>query len=352
MLLSAGLRNFTLLLISCESSVILNHEICFQHYYKLKIITMKALKIIPGAILLLFSLTQCKNEEFFPDINDPDNSTVVSVDRFSEDFATLFIRNESNGLPAANEPIDFDQPPFITQGLGPNGELIKYYNFDVLPTTSAPIFVFFKVGQDKPVEGQLNIIDVIPGDEHYNDFWHVHKVTVPNGYVANSIASVDELMAAGFPIERTNLIVNCPVVPEGSSADLRFGAEESTELIKGWYKEQVVFYFSFEEKQLIVDLPEEGHPQVPLSDILVTFNINPDQPGGGPPSGFVTEPGTEQTHNVTETLPSDDHYSPLWHVGVYDNADFNNVTDWMSAMNANILATGVATVNCPVVSVQ
>jgi hypothetical protein len=59
-----------------------------------------------------------------------------------------------------------------------------------------------------------------------------------------------------------------------------------------------------------------------------------------------------QTHNVVQTLPSDAGYSPLWDVDVYDNADFNSVHDWPSAMDANILATGVALVNCPVVSVH
>jgi hypothetical protein len=123
----------------------------------------------------------------------------------------------------------------------------------------------------------------------------VHKVTVPADYVANSTTSLDVLT---------------------------------------------------------VSLPPLGHPDVPLSDILVSFNINPGQDGGGPPSGFMTEPGTSQTHNVVETLPTDDLYSPLWDVDVYDNTDFNSVFDIPSAQAANILATGVALVNCPIVAVE
>ena len=283
---------------------------------------------------------------------DPDMAEAVQVDRFSEDFGTLLVRNGSNGLPAANEPINFDQAPFITKGLGPDGEMIQYYNFDVMPTKSAPIFVLFKEGENTPVEGQLNIVDVIPGDEGYSDFWHVHKVTVPAYYRSNTVTSLAELTAMNYTIERTNLIVNCPVVPEGSTASLRLNAENANGMIQGWYKDKVVSYFDFSEKQLIVDLPEEGHPDVPVSDILVTFNINPDMEGGGPPSGFVTEEGNDQTHNVTETLPDDADYSPLWDVDVYDNADFDMVNDWTTATNANILGTGVALVNCPVVSVQ
>lgn len=313
---------------------------------------MKTFKLILSLLITLFIFAKCEKEDSEPYIHNPDEAMKVNVDRFSENFGTLFVRSSENNFPGPNEPIDFDQIPFITQGIGPNGEIVKYYNFDVLPVQSAPIFVLFKESEDMPVKGQLNIIDVIPGDDHYNDFWHVHKVTVPDNYVANTIASLDDLIATGYLIERTNIIVNCPVVPKGSIADLRFTSEEPTGLIRGWYKNQIVFYFTFEEKKLTVEIPAEGHPDVPLSDILVTFNINPDQEGGGPPSGFVTEPGTEQTHNVPETLPTDEDYSPLWDVDVYDNADFDNVSDWMSAQNANILGEGVALVNCPIVSVE
>lgn len=313
---------------------------------------MKNLKLIFSAVVIVFFFTQCEKDDNKPMVHDPDMAAKVSVDRFSSEFGTLFVRDGENGLPGPNEAINFDQGPFITQGLGPNGEKVKYYNFDVLPKESAPIFVLFREGEDMPVDGQLNIVNVIPGDEGYNDFWHVHKVTVPSDYVANTIASLDDLTAKGYPIEKTNLIVNCPVVPEGSTAMLRYRAEESNQLTRGWYKNMVVFYMSFEEKELTVDVPAEGHPEVPVSDILVTFNINPDQEGGGPASGFVTEPGTLQTHNVPQTIPEDDSYSPFWDVNVYDNADFDMVSDWATASSANILGTSVALVNCPIVWVE
>ncbi len=282
---------------------------------------------------------------------DPATAPKASIDRFSAQAGHLYVRDASNGLPGPNQPVDFDQGPFITQGLGPDGETVKYYNFDVQPTTTAPIFALFKAGAAAPVTGQLNIVGVIPGDPGYNDFWHVHKVTVPDDYVANSITNVSELMSAGYPIEKTDMIVNCPIVPDDSTATLRLNGEDPG-LTMGWYKDQVIYYFNFSEKTLTVTPPTVGHPEVPLADILVTFNINPDQPNGGPPSGFMTEPGTDQTHNVVDTLPSDPGYSPLWDVDVYDNASFNSVHDLASAQAAPILALGVALVNCPVVWIE
>jgi hypothetical protein len=93
----------------------------------------------------------------------------------------------------------------------------------------------------------------------------------------------------------------------------------------------------------------DGSGMVPLSPIYVCFNINPGEPGGGPPSGFKTD-STGRTHNIPGTLPEDELYSPFWSVNIYDNADFDMVHDLESAEMVNILVFGAANVNCPIVS--
>ena len=92
----------------------------------------------------------------------------------------------------------------------------------------------------------------------------------------------------------------------------------------------------------------------PTSPIYVTFNINPDatNPNSGPASGVMMEPGSVQTHSVIATIPSDDDYSSLWSVFVYDNADFDNVTNLTTAATANILMKNAMYVNCPVVYIE
>lgn len=276
---------------------------------------------------------------------NPDTAPRASIDRFSPEAGTLQVRTETNDLPGPNEPIDFDSGPFITRGLGPDGTPVVYYNFDVQSTTPAPIYVLFREGESTPVEGQLNVVDVIPGDDGYNDFWQVVKVTVPRDYVANTVSSVEEIREAGYRIEPTSTIVNCPIVPHGSTARLRHDGG-SADLQRGWYRGQLVHYFSFEESPL-----EAQRGGVPVSPIYVAFAVNPDRPGGGPASGFRTEPGSERTHNVVQTLPSEPGYSPLWLVSVYDNADFESVRDLESVLRAKVLARGVALVNCPIVRV-
>ena len=274
---------------------------------------------------------------------NPDQAPVATVDRFSEKAAHLQLRTSENHLPDSNEPVDFDTGPFITQGLSPStGKPVRYYNFDVQGTTPAPVYVLYREGEDEPVAGQLDIIDTLPGDTGYNDFRQVWKVTVPKDYVANAITDVAALLDAGFKTEKSETLRNVPVVPDKSRARTRLNGE-SAELKRAWYRGQVAKFFTFAEAQL-----SAAGTDIPLSPIYVTFNINPDQPNGGPGSGFRAEPNSEQTHNVPATLPGDPGYSPLWQVVVYDNSDWPSVHDLPTAQNAKVLAPGAATVNCPI----
>ncbi len=276
---------------------------------------------------------------------DPDKAPIAAVDRFSVKAAHLQLRTASNGLPGPNAPVDFDQGPFITQGLSPDGKPVRYYNFDVQSTTPAPLYVLYREGEDRPVQAQLDIIDTLPGEMGYNDFRQVWKVTVPRDYKANSVTDAAELRQAGYAMHKTDSLRNMPVVPDKSVARKRLNGE-SAMLQRGWYQGKVVKYFDFAETPLSAG----GSDTVPVSPIYVTFNVNPDQHNGGPGSGFRSEPGSRQTHNVPSTLPGDAGYSPLWLVSVYDNNDWPRVRDLDSVLKAKILAPAVATVNCPIVA--
>src|ERR687892_1876453 len=63
---------------------------------------------------------------------DPNTAARASIDRFSDAAGNLFRRSQTPSLPAANAPIDFDQEPFITQGLGPAGEAGRYFNLPAM----------------------------------------------------------------------------------------------------------------------------------------------------------------------------------------------------------------------------
>lgn len=308
---------------------------------------MKNLKIYAFLMLapvIMVGLESCSQDDVIK-IHDVNTAEKVSVDRFSATAGHLMVRSAINGLPAANAAVNFDLAPFITKGKGPSGQIVEYYNFDVQPTATAPIYVLFKEGASTPVAGQFNIIDVVPGETGYNDFWLVHKVTVPASYQANQVASYAAIVSAGYPVEATTTIVNCPVVPVGSTATKRVGGG-SAGLAQGWYKEKAASYFTFEEKAITAT-----GGAVPTSPIYVCFNINPSLPDGGPGSGFKVETGTDQTRNIVGTIPSMPGYSPLWVVNAFDNAEFANVNSLATAQSATSVGAGLATVNCPVVSV-
>lgn len=301
---------------------------------------------VGAATLLAMLLAACSDSPTtpLPTSKNPATAPKAVVDRFSAAAGHLFVRTAGNGLPAAGAPINMDVSPFVTQGLGPGAERIRYYNFDVQSRAPAPIFVLYREGEADPVTGQLNIVDVIPGSAGYSDFWRVMKVTVPSDYVANTITSVAEIRDRQLRVEATPTIVNCPIVPEGSTAQLHLGPAAG--LTRGWYRGMTVAYFTFDEAPLSV----AAGGQAPVAPIYVTFTVNAGEVGGGPASGFRTEGDSPQTHNVAAALPSQPGYSPLWTVHVYDNADFARVADLTTAVAAKELAVG-DDVNCPIVAI-
>ena len=297
--------------------------------------------IIPTLCLLLF-VAACKKKD---DTTTPtatakniNTATKASIDRFSSTAGHLMVRTVANGLPAANASINFDMAPFFTMGLDRTGTHVLYYNFDVQPTTPSPIYVLFKSGATTPLAGQNNIVATIPGDASYNDFWLMKKVTVPDNYVPNSLTSESEILASGYAITSTTNIVNCPIVPYGSTAARSKTVGVASALSFGWYKGMSVAYFNFDEAALIT-----SGGSVPLSPIYVMFANNMS-----PANGFKVEPGTMQTHNVLATLPADASYSPLWNVNVVDTSNFSMITNLTTATSFTSMPAG-ATVNCPIV---
>lgn len=305
---------------------------------------LKKLFFIPAG--LLFLLTSCNKDE---DENygplDPDTAPEAEIDRFSDESGTLFRRSLDENLPDVNEPINFDESPFIVRALGPNGSEISYYNFDVKTVKPAPVYYLFRDGEIESVENQLPIVNLKPGDTGYNDFRQVYKVTVPVDYEANLVASFSEIETNNYAIEPTDQLINMPIVPHNSTAGQRWNDDENQQLMRGWYRSQVVYFFRFDETEINLTSKSE----IPLSPMYVSYKTNPGEDGGGSGTGFMTEQGNDQTHNILAALPMDSNYSPLWNVNIYDNQDFDNVTDYNSAQTANILQAGSGMINGPVV---
>ena len=261
----------------------------------------------------------------------------VSVDRFSDDAGTIMRRSDNPALPAPNEAIDYDAD-FLSHALSPSGEGVSYYAFDVSSLLSAPVYAFaYASGPSTGVDGQAPVFDVIPGDEGYNDFWQMVRVLVPDNYEVNSLRSLEDIENSGFELERTGTIINCPIVPFGSTADL---AERDA---VGWYKGKHVQYFSFESLETSIVNP--GSLDVPYAVVRVIFE------GNDPSKGMKIDPDTGKTHNVFDTIPGDELYRALWRHDFVDESEFGSVHDWESSVAAIEAEVGMDNilVNCPVV---
>jgi hypothetical protein len=248
------------------------------------------------------------------------------IDRFSARAGHLLVRAQRPTLPKPDEPIDFDQPPFVTQGLGPDGVPVRYYNFDVQPDTPATLYRF-------DVPGQPDVVDRIPGEPGYSDFWRVVHVAAPPQFVPGSITSAGQLHA--FALTPTQTVLDCPIVPRHSTARGGHGVPPPVAHELAYRGARVTCLLFSPGLQLDGD-------RVPTSPIYVTF---------APSAAFQTEGNTPQTHNVVMSLPGDVDYSPLWAVHVYDRAQFGEVHDATTALAARVVDRG-PNVNCPIVAIR
>jgi len=217
----------------------------------------------------------------------------------------------------------------LTDGWYRHGS-VEYYSFsNPIPTTEgnpvvtpAPIYVLF-YGDGTAVPGQHNIIEVVPSDPGYSDLWQVHKVTVPDSYMADDVRSYAQIVDEGYPIDVLDVFVNCPVVPEGSS----LADPSDASYTQGWYRGQTVFYYDF------------GMNPTETAPIYVLFF------GDGTPV-----PGQ---HNIVDTVPGEPDYSAFWQVHmvtVPDDYVANSATSLGDLMDAGYpIAPTTTLVNCPIV---
>lgn len=215
------------------------------------------------------------------------------------------------------------------------GQQVKYYDFGMNSQTNGssvaavPIFAFITGmaadGSPQFVEGQHNIVDLAPGDTGYSDLWQVNLVTVPGGYQSDSVRSKADLDAQAFEVTPTDMLVNCPIVPAGSTLE---GGEE---LVQGWYKGEEVFYPDF-----------GANPTSALPIWVFITGMNAD---GSP--RFV-----EGQNNVIDAVPSDAGYSAFWRVNlvtVPEGYEPNSITSARDVLQSGYAITETdMVVNCPV----
>lgn len=219
------------------------------------------------------------------------------------------------------------------------GREAKYYDFGdntklagSATVATAPLFVFIKGkkadGTPDFVEGQHNIAIVLPGEKGYSDLWQINLVTVAADYKPDSIKSKAEIDAAKLKVEAPGLLVNCPIVVEGTTLE---GGEK---IVQGWRDGKAVFY------------PDFGENSSAATPIWVLTTGVDDK---GMPK-FVPGQG-----NIIDLKPGDTGYTAFWQVNLVTVPSDYKANTLKSADDVKKSGYAVKAVdmvvNCPVRSV-
>jgi hypothetical protein len=105
-------------------------------------------------------------------------------------------------------------PQQATEGFY-RGQVIEYLDFGPIKLQPgnkvAPIWAV-----TNGVEGQYNVIDVVPGQKGYTPLWEVNLVTWKDGVTPRkltSAAAVRRAVSAGdVTVSKPGMVVNCPLI--------------------------------------------------------------------------------------------------------------------------------------------
>lgn len=161
----------------------------------------------------------------------------------------------------------------------------------------------------EPVQGQAPIFSAVPGEAGYLPYFQIHRVTVPDGYVANQLRDHRNVLRAlgtvdsGYQETVLPVAMNLPIVAEHAQLQ---GAETARPA-QGWYMGRRAYYFTFDTQ------PVKANGTV---DVSTMWAIGPElgkQPGNYDPARalprllpFLNQIGANavQTATLIDVLPS------------------------------------------------
>jgi len=196
-------------------------------------------------------LPPLRGERTEPDLGM--SAPLVAVDRFSDPAASLFRRGRDPRLPAPGVKFSLDDAPFLLSLRGPDGAEGRCYALDLHPDRPARMYVFYdQVGNYHLA--QFPVVDVVPGMPGYNDLWDVWKVVTPDGFKESNwlrdAATVEKLLAdpaSGYTAASTGVLVNHPIVPEGTAASMKADGKSGEAVRKfAWFRGSRAPFLFFE----------------------------------------------------------------------------------------------------------
>jgi hypothetical protein len=216
---------------------------------------------------------------------------------------------------------DFDATNnmFVAHSGWYNDRLIHYYKFKIFVVqpgeTSAqvPLQKIFMVTTTGDFDGVVGmpIIEYHTADaELYSDFMNVVFVAAPDGYVADTFQSVADIEAAGVTMTETDVVLNLPVVPTGSTLQdpMASGTDAAAPI-----SPTMVFYRGTTVQTYIFEVTSE--------EAAAYFANTRDASSGSQVSRQNTALTTGFEIPIVPDFASKDLVSaiPLWHVNQYSN---------------------------------
>src|SRR6266850_2025572 len=239
------------------------------------------------------------------------DAPMLEVDRFSDAAGTLLRRSIDPHLPGPNEPIDLDAAPFSLSVEAPDGRLRICYNLDLRPASPGRYYVFYDE-RGNYLLTQFPVVDVAPGDPGYTDIWDIWKVIVPAGFREDNgvrdRATIERLLAdpaSGYSAVRTRVLLNGPIVPEGSRARMKADRRGGDASIRyAWYRGRRAPYLYFEGS-----LRAEGE----IAPVAIMTLTRSSDRSGLRVQMMRSETGASPPARVS-VVPGASGYSPLWQV--------------------------------------
>ncbi len=146
-----------------------------------------------------------------------------------------------------------------------DAKVVEYYRFGTFKPGSASWFPSYAEFPGMPANdmyvmadgsgsialgnGQDPIIDILPSQAHYTDFFEIVAFRPDGDYTPNDIKSKGTLIRAGFPLTRTGGLVTCPVVGPEATLAAPTGTPLYTQKltpIKVWYRKKLTHCFLLE----------------------------------------------------------------------------------------------------------
>lgn len=172
----------------------------------------------------------------------------------------------------------------------------------------ADLYLFMNgVAGPNPFGFQKNVIDSIPGEPGYSPLWLHTFVKWRDESKARELKSEEEILAAGtaeeVTLERSKLVINCPVLPAGRT---------NFPVVTGYVDGKLVDYTLQEISDPMVTKLMREKTSYPLTtvaslgDVSQVANLYLFMNGVSGPNPFGFQ------RNIIDTVPGQPGYSPLW----------------------------------------